>query len=68
MAIAQKVCVNCNLYTRADQAQCLHGNHRNDIKMPLVINASEKKPTAVDLMAYQLWLEGLGPQGSGVIH
>ena len=61
MAIEQRVCINCNLYTRADMKQCLHGNHRNDVKMALKQEPA-LTPTPADRAAYRLWLSGMNPR------
>lgn len=58
------VCVNCHLYTRADQLLCLndgppYGPHRRDVKIS-IHDEPHQEPTAQDLEAYSLWLSRNG--------
>lgn len=70
MAVSQKPCVNCCLYTRADQKMCQHydptyGHHvweakAEKLKSPAAERLSEpathRKPTQLDLAEYDRWL------------
>ena len=60
VTLPQVACVNCHLFTRADQTMCLHGNHRRDRKMALETRGDVQQPTAEDREAYFLWLSQKG--------